>query len=89
MNWTTIWLDSAESELLQHYIQARAMGYAEAYTRAASRIEHQLSIDPSQAGESRSGNKRVIIELPLTVELELHSEQRIAVVTRVCFNSRG
>ena len=39
MNFTTIWLDSAEADLLRFYLTARADGNAEAYTRPAGRIE--------------------------------------------------
>ncbi len=83
MNFTTIWLDPAEADLLRFYLTARADGNAEAYTRAAARIEHVLATDPANAGESRAGHGRVVIEIPLTVEFEVHAESRTAVVTRV------
>ena len=83
MNFLVIWLDAAEADLLRQYLPARAAGYAEEYTLAAARIEQLLETDPLRAGESRSGHSRVLIEFPLTVEFEVHEEQRVAVVTRV------
>lgn len=83
MNWTTIWLDTAEADLLRQYLLARAAGLADEYTKAAARIEQLLATDPTHAGESRAGHQRIVVESTLTVEFEVHSDPRIAVVTRV------
>lgn len=83
MIFTVVWLDSADAELLRWYVVARDAGDAEAYTRATARVEQLLRSNPIAAGESRSGHSRVIIELPLTVEFEVHDDQRTVVVTRV------
>jgi hypothetical protein len=83
VNWTTIWLDTAEADLLQQYLLARAAGLADEYTQAAARIEQLLATDPTQAGESRAGHRRIAVESPLTVEFEVHPDPRIAIVTRV------
>ncbi|WP_439622981.1 hypothetical protein [Gemmata sp.] len=83
MNWTVIWLDTADAELMRWYVDARTTGHAEAYTRATAQIERLLESDPAAAGESRSNHSRVIVELPLTVEFEVHADHRTAVVTRV------
>lgn len=83
MNFTVIWLDSAESDLLRLYLTARADGHAEAYTRAAARVEQLFETDPLQLGESRTGHRRVVVEQPLTIEFEVYADQRVAVITRI------
>lgn len=83
MNFRIIWLDSAEADLLRCYLTARADGHAEAYTRAAARVEQLFENDPRQLGESRTGHRRVVVEQPLTIEFEVHEEQSVAVITRI------
>ena len=83
MNIAVIWLDAAEADLLGQYLIARAAGYAEEYTQATARIEHLLNTAPMEAGESRAGHQRLLIEFPLTVEFEVYEEQRTVIVTHV------
>jgi hypothetical protein len=88
VNFTTIWLDSAEADLLRLYVTARTDGYAEEYTRAAARIEQLFATDPAQLGESRPGHRRFVVELPLAIEFEVHEDQRVTIITRVIYTPR-
>lgn len=83
MNTTLIWLDAAEAEFLRSYLAARAAGHATLFTRVAAQIERRLETDPSGAGESRAGHQRIMFESPLTLEYEVHAEQRVVIITRV------
>jgi hypothetical protein len=83
VNLSVIWLDSVEADILRLYLVARAAGYAEEYTQATARIENLLNAAPMQAGESRAGHQRLLIDFPLTVEFEVYEEQRTVIVTRV------
>jgi hypothetical protein len=66
-------------------VTARADGYAEEYTRAAARVEQLFATNPAELGESRPGHGRLVVELPLAIEFEVHVDQRVAVITRVTY----
>lgn len=58
------WTDRAEAELASAWLNAADPN---AVTRAAERIEYLLKHDPMAQGESRSGNERIVYEVPLEV----------------------
>jgi hypothetical protein len=87
VNFTLVWLDQAEADILRHYLTARAAGLAEEYTRAVARAEVALERDAANAGESRAGHQRVLIEAPLTIEFEVHADQRTAIVVRAHYTA--
>jgi hypothetical protein len=55
---------------------------------ALTAIEEALQRTPGQAGESREGDRRVIIEPPLSVEFVVSEAERRVTVTKVHY-SRG
>ena len=89
MNWAVIWLDSPLAELARHYLSGRSGVDPDAITDAMAEVDRRLDTDPSAAGESRSGNERVVVVPPLSVFFEVYPDQRTAVVTRVCYRQPG
>lgn len=82
MNWVVIWLDVPLGQLARAVASVWGTPRTGAITRAMARVELELERDAANAGESRAGHRRVLIEPPLTVEFEVHADQRTAVVTR-------
>jgi hypothetical protein len=80
MNFTVVWVPSAEDQLADLWLNARDRG---ALTRAADRIHRLLGTDPINAGESRPDDRRVLIELPLVVYFEISEPDRMVRVLRV------
>lgn len=54
-----------------------------AINRALAVIEESLRITPTVASESRAGESRLLVELPLTVEYRVIESQREVLVGRV------
>ena len=78
MSYTVIWLKSAQDDLATIWMSATNR---DAVTRAAQAIDFQLEIDPAAAGESRSGNDRIVMESPLVVFVEvLDASRRVHVM---------
>jgi hypothetical protein len=78
MSYTVIWLKSAQDDLATIWMSATNR---DAVTRAAQAIDRQLEIDPAAAGESRSGNDRIVMESPLVVFVEvLDASRRVHVM---------
>jgi hypothetical protein len=81
VNHRVLWLDAADADFQRHYLTARAVGLANAFTAAAARVERVLERNPGEAGESRAGRRRLLADPPLTVEFEVFDDQRTVVVT--------
>jgi len=64
MNYTVIWVPSAEDQLAA--IWTASMRQA-AITAAADRIDQFLGTAPNGVGESRGDGYRVLIDLPLVI----------------------
>lgn len=61
-----------------------------AITEAVERIDRELALDPSHAGESRPNDQRVTYALPLGVRFEvIESERRVVVVAVWRVRRRG
>lgn len=87
--WTVIWLDGALAELARHYLSGRAGVDPGGITRAMAEVDRTLDADPARAGESRAGNRRILIVSPLTVYYEVYQDQQTAVVTEVWYRQPG
>jgi hypothetical protein len=83
MNWTVIWLDGPLNQLAAATASTWGTPANDAIVRTMARVERRLEADPMQVGESRAGHRRIVIEPPLTVEFEVHDDQRTVIVTRV------
>jgi hypothetical protein len=75
-----------ETRLIELYLRARADGASAAVTWATARIEQLLQTDPDLRGESRSGRSRILIELPVLIEFEVHYDLNTVIVTQVRYH---
>jgi hypothetical protein len=80
MKWTVVWRPSPTNDLATIWM---ATPDRASITQAAHRIDAQLRDDPLNAGESRSGNERVLFEPPLAVSYEVSEDDRLVTVTAV------
>ena len=83
MNWTVIWLDGPLDELARATAWAWGTPITQSIVRAMAKIEQVLQTDPTQTGESRGGHRRIAFEFPLSIDFEVHPDQRAVIVTRV------
>ena len=68
MKYTVTWKPSAKGRLADIWLSAEDRA---AIASAADRIDRLLASDPMDAGESRSGNDRILIASPLAVVFEV------------------
>ena len=80
MSYTVKWRRRAIDMLAQAYLEAQASGLADEMTAASARIEAGLRRDPSSLGESRSADRRVCFDLPLTIEFRVNESRRWVIV---------
>lgn len=85
MNWNVIWLDAPLGSIAQAVAMTWGTPASDAITEAMSRFEVQLLTNPLDAGESRSGHKRIAFEPPLTIVYEVHEDERTAIVIRAMY----
>lgn len=77
MNYTVEWTVEALNRLAEVWTAAADRN---AVVTASDRIDATLGADPTEAGESRSGAERVLIEGPLTVYYTLEPVSRTVIV---------
>jgi plasmid stabilization system protein ParE len=80
MEYTVIWVPSAEGQLAELWMAARDR---EAVTLASDRIDRTLCDAPLDAGESRPDGYRILIDLPLVVYFQVIPDDRLVRVLRV------
>ena len=80
MSYTVIWLESAEAELTELWLNA---SNRDQVTSAASEIDVRLRTNPEIEGESRSGERRILLVAPLGVTFEVNPEDRLVRVLEV------
>lgn len=80
MKWTVTYRPSARDELATIWIDALDRN---AVTAAAKALEAQLQADPLNAGESRGGKRRLVIELPLAIDYQTDADDMLVTVIRV------
>jgi hypothetical protein len=80
MRYTVLWQPTAEAALATLWTTAPDR---HAVAAAADHIDAQLQRDPHSFGESRSGMRRIGIELPLGVDFEIREDDRQVLVLRV------
>jgi hypothetical protein len=86
MKWTVSYRPSAQDDLANIWLNAPE---PQAVADAADTIDRLLADDPLNVGESRAGNVRILIELPLTVLYEVYSEDTLVTVFAVFYWRRG
>jgi plasmid stabilization system protein ParE len=80
VNYTVIWLPDAEQELAAIWLAALDR---QVVTRTAHAIDSLLRHDPATQGESREGDRRILIALPLCVVFRVVEEARRVEVIHV------
>jgi hypothetical protein len=85
MNWTVTWLPLSLAQLADVWTTATDR---DAVTAASYRIDRALEVDPFEAGESRDGDDRVVIDHPLVVSFRVLPGQRLVQVMSCARNRR-
>jgi hypothetical protein len=80
VNYAVEWDTDAEQELAALWLGASNRGDV---TRAAHALEQQLRVDAHLAGESRSGDRRILFLSPLGILFEVFSASRVVRVLHV------
>jgi mRNA-degrading endonuclease RelE of RelBE toxin-antitoxin system len=80
MTYTVVWNSLAKAQLAQLWLDAPDRA---AITRAADKIDRQLRASPSEIGESRTDEYRVLYELPLVVAYRVSDDDRMVTVVAV------
>lgn len=80
MTWTVVWKPSAEQHLANMWIGAADR---QAITDAANQRELFLKYLPDQIGESRDGDRRILIVPPLAVVYKVDDMDRKVTVLAV------
>jgi hypothetical protein len=82
MSFTVVWQRWAEDELAAIWLAASSDERA-AITEAANLVDSILRKDPHLAGESRSGDSRIVIISPLAFTFDIRLDDRIVDVFAV------
>jgi mRNA-degrading endonuclease RelE of RelBE toxin-antitoxin system len=80
MKYTVVWKPEAERRLADLWVNATNR---RAITDAANEIDKQLGHDPETKGESRSGNRRILLESPLGILFKIDPQDRKVIVLTV------
>lgn len=80
MKYSVLWVREAERELASLWLNQSERAEV---TRAANEIDRRLRNDPSDQGESRVHNLRILIEPPLGVTFEVRQQDRTVLVLDV------
>lgn len=60
----------------------------ESVTSAMAKIEGLLTISPAECGESREAFERILFVEPLVIDFEIHEDENIVYVSRVCYSPK-
>ena len=82
MNWTVLYRPSAQDQLASIWLNAPDR---QSVADAADEIDRILANKPLDAGESRGGNSRILIEQPLTVLYDVFAEDALVQVFSVFY----
>jgi hypothetical protein len=80
VRFTVVWVESAAGELAEIWMSAADRPLI---TAAATDIDYCLRYRPDAAGESRGGDRRLLITGPLAVTYEVRLPDRIVKVLDV------
>ena len=80
MTYTVVWKPAAERALADIWMDADDR---QAVTEAADAIDSLLRAGPSDVGESRVVNIRILTVLPLSVYYDVYEDDRVAAVWAV------
>jgi len=74
MNYTVVWTPAAERRLTQLWLGSRARTEIR---RAADGIDAALARNPHDCGESRDAGRRIVLEYPIGVLVEVNDRKRL------------
>jgi hypothetical protein len=80
MRYQVHWVSEAEEELASIWVRAEDR---DLITRTAFSIDRMLGNNPENAGESRSGDRRVLLIPPLGVTFSVSPQDRVVLVLNV------
>jgi hypothetical protein len=84
MNYRVVWRARSFHLLSQlHFTLLEMDGDVAGFERAWDDIELRLAGNPTEEGESRDGNERVLIVNPLTVVFEVFPDQGVVIICRL------
>ena len=86
MNWTVLWLPSAEQDLASVWLNASDRN---AVAAAADELDRRLQRDPLTVGESRSSNVRLAFVPPLVALFRVDPATQTVFVMRVSRSGRS
>jgi hypothetical protein len=86
MKWTVVYRTSAQDHLADAWLNSPD---PQAVADAADEIDRLLATNPLDAGESRDGDSRVVIERPLTVMYDVYPDDGLVEVFAVFDWSRS
>jgi len=73
MKYTVCWKPLAEDQLAEIWLEASDRTVV---TNASDEIERLLAIDPERLGQSRGGQKRVLVLPPIAVSYEVSPAEK-------------
>jgi hypothetical protein len=80
MNWTVVYLPSAEDELAELWLRSSDRT---TFSSAANAIERKLRSDPLKGGEQLTSLTRVIIQRPVAMLYDVSDADRLVTVWAV------
>ncbi len=80
MRYTVVWKPGGEEELASIWLAAKDR---DAVTQAAAAIDSLLREDAPSKGESRFGNKRILLMPPLGIDFGVVEEDRTVYILTV------
>ena len=80
MVFTVTWTSKARQQLTEIWIETNNR---QEVSEAANRIDQLLRESPSNQGESRGGDQRILLEFPLLVIYDVREQDRIVRVAVV------
>jgi hypothetical protein len=83
MNYHVRWKRTAKDQLATIWMAATDRA---SVTDAAQQIEALLLTDPATRGESRSGDRRILVLLPLAVVFKVNEEEKKVTVLSVRYS---
>ena len=78
MRWTVVWSEEAGREVQR---VLRSSRFAQQLANELVRLDARLANDPEQLGESREGQRRILIELPFILAFQVLPDRHTVLVT--------
>jgi hypothetical protein len=80
VSYTVVWIPEAEAEIARLWVESSSRSLIAA---AVDAMDAALRINPYDVGESRDGNRRLLIAWPLAASYVIKEQDRIVQVNKV------